>query len=91
MNKTTDKAPVLSKADKARLGKIKWECHRLMDIIWGTGKKARAKAYCWVDKNIGIKHFSDIQDYELAWAARKALQAEALKEELLTIEELSHV
>jgi hypothetical protein len=74
--------------ERIRVSKIKFQCHRLMNDIWGSNKRGRALAYNFVHKQIGIIHFADESDFGILFRARRLLEEEALRRELLTISDL---
>lgn len=70
---------------------IKAQCHALIKLIWNTkkaGDKGTSRAYEWLHKNTSIKHFATENEYGRLFIARKALQKEAMRRELLTFEDI---
>lgn len=66
---------------------IKTECHKLMDLIWLNDK---APAYNFLKQKMGKPiHFRETNDYSELFKARFFLQKEAIKRNLINIEELN--
>ena len=80
-----------TKAQKKIELSIKYECHRLMDMMFGTSSKERGFAYSWLKKKTGIDHFSTEHEYIKLYKARMALQERALKKGLLRLDELTSI
>lgn len=81
----------MTKAERRRILAMKWECHRLIYIIWG--KHSHHAAYNFIGQKLGLQdfHFSQHDDYALLFRVRTALQAKAIKNGILTTEELDIV
>lgn len=62
------------------VGKIKYECHKLMDLIWPGSK---AEAYIWLYRNTGLRHIADIDEYRQAFEVRRKMMELADKEGIL--------
>lgn len=70
--------------------KIKAECHRLMEFIWGKHRRGRRDAYMFLRKTFGKDiHFSEINDYQTLFLVRKELYAHAVERDLLTVDDLN--
>lgn len=73
---------------------IKAQCHQLIELIWNAKKpntQEMIAAYKWLHQNTNIKHFATENDFGQLFIARKALQAEAIKRELLTFDDILYM
>ena len=75
----------------ARINKVKAECHKLMEIIWGKSRVGRTKAYFWVSHETGVRHFSQESDYGKLFTTRTKLYKLGLEGRYFTEEDLPFI
>lgn len=59
---------------------LKFECHKLIEQIWGSSNLERTKAYKWLNKEFKRDiHFSTLEDTELLYTIWAKLWALSFK------------